>query len=194
MKRYSIVLLIVLAAGLAAANAMLIWQDYDSNKVTEHDLRGIYTYPGIGAMFVNGRKFDIPTSAALTLVIFFSAETQCLHCLKEVASYKHLDSVFCERGQRVVALTIQQDSAAIATFLEKEDLDIPLVVSLLGMSFEDMGISPSFMPFKVLYDSTLTAIYMRGANNTPKSQGEFEAAMLWLSEAIHHKTKVAKSL
>jgi hypothetical protein len=49
---------------------------------------------------------------------------------------------------------------------------------------EQAGISPYFMPFKVLFDSTLSAIYMRGADNTPESQADFERAMRWLSLAF----------
>jgi hypothetical protein len=73
--------------------------------------------------------------------------------------------------------------------LSAESLRIPLVLydpeeSDLGMTFEQIGIAPANMPFKILYDSTFTAIYMRGSDYTPQSQLEFENAMLWLSKAV----------
>ena len=41
------------------------------------------------------------------------------------------------------------------------------------------------MWIEMLFDSNLSMIYMDVANNIPESQAEFEAAMLWLSEAVH---------
>ncbi|GAH90387.1 unnamed protein product [marine sediment metagenome] len=161
----------------------------DISNVTEHDLRGLYTYPGCGAMFVPKNPDGSPVHAPLTLVIFFSAQTTCPASLSEVESYRRLVPVLRERGQDVVAVTSRDDAAVVASFLKKERLDIYLSVSDSeglkdGLTFNWMGISPLFMPFKVLYDSTLTAIYMRGADNTPESQVEFEGAVLWLSEKV----------
>ena len=161
----------------------------DVSNVTEHDLRGLYTYPGCGALFVPKNPDGSPVRAPLTLVIFFSAQTTCPASLSEVESYRRLVPVFRERGQDVVAVTSRDDAAVVASFLEQEKLDIYLSVSESegledGLTFNWMGISPLFMPFKVLYDSTLTAIYMRGADNTPESQAEFEGAVLWLSEKV----------
>ena len=173
--------------------ALLIWGDQDSKEavepeeIVEPDLRGIYTYPGIGALFVPRNADSLPMRAPLTLAIFFSAESECYDCLKEVDVYRRLDSVFCERGQRVVAVTSWEDCTAIHTFLCLNRLNIPLVVSFAGMTFEDMGISSCFGPFKILFDSNLTAIYMRGANNTPESQASFEEAMLRLSDFVYQK-------
>ncbi len=197
MRKYIIVTVIVL---LVLFNAILLGQNHKLKKVEypsysyevnegEKDLRGMYTYPGIGALFVSRDAGGLPVRAPLSLAIFFSAKTSCPASLSEVESYRRLVPIFRERGQVVVAVTSEEDSVAIAEFLEQEKLDIPLVV--LGsdgsegeMNFEQMGISPLFMPFKILYDSMLTAIYMRGADNTPESQAEFEAAMLWLSEIV----------
>ena len=79
-------------------------------------------------------------------------------------------------------MTSQQDSSAIARLLFDDELDVPLIcIDSMWYSFEQLGISPLFMPFKVVYDSTNTAIYMRAADNTPESQAEFERAALRLS-------------
>lgn len=193
MTNYAKGALLCVALGLAVACAMWIWGQPDSKEAVEPeetvepDLRGVYTYPGFGAFLIPRDRGSLPVSASLTLAIFFSAESKCHDCLTEIEVYKRLDSVFCERGQRVVAVTSWEDARAIDSFLCDNSLNIPLVVSLTGMSFEDMGISHLFMPFKVLYDSTLTAIYMRAANNTPESQADFEAAMLWLSDMVYEK-------
>ncbi|GAI08687.1 unnamed protein product, partial [marine sediment metagenome] len=161
----------------------------DASNVTDHDLRGIYTYPGFGALFMPKNPDGSPECAPLTLVIFFSSQTTCPASLSEVESYRRLLPVFRDRDQAIVAVATRADSAVVASFLKKEKLDIYLSVSDSedienGLTFDRMGISPLFMPFKVLYDSALTAIYMRGADNTPESQAEFEAAMLWLSDKV----------
>lgn len=183
MTSYAKALLVCIALGLAVAVMMLIWGDHDSNEAVEPDLRGIYTYPGVGKYFVS------QVNSPLTLAIFFSAETSCPSCLSEVASYKRLDSVFCERGQRVMAVISSEDYVAISAFLHKNRLNIPLFVAKLGLSFQEIGMYPKFMPFKILFDSTNTAIYMSGANNTPESQADFESAMLWLSDIVYEKVK-----
>ncbi|GAH92668.1 unnamed protein product [marine sediment metagenome] len=166
---------------------------HGSNVMTvqsgDYDLRGVYMYPGLGALFVPRNDDGSAQCAPLTLVIFFSAQTTCPASLSEVASYRRLVPVFRERGQAVVAVTSRADSAVVASFLRKEKLDIYISVSDSedlenGLTFDRMGLSPLFMPFKVLYDSTLTAIYMRGADHTPESQAEFEASVLWLSEKV----------
>lgn len=195
MKKYILILLCVLVAGLMIANVMLIQQCQQSNKVNEEkpDLRGVYAAPGTGACFVETDANGAPMKAPLTLAIFFSAATECYDCLSEAESYRRLDSVFCERGQKVVAVTMTEDSVAIDSFLSVKQLDIPLVMSRIGLTFEQMGMYPKFMPVKILYDSTLSMIYMDGANNTSESQANFEAAMCWLSEAVHEKAKTPET-
>ena len=187
MKLYILIVMFLLAAGLVIANVVLLQRDHIPDQVNEGnpDLRGIYTYPEIGACFVERDADGEPMKAPLTLALFFSAQTECYDCLVEVESYKRLDSVFRERGQKVVAVTMTGDSAAIDSFLRVQQLNIPLVVSRIGLTFEQIGMYPKFMPFKILYDSSLTALYMRGANNTAESQANFERAMLWLSEIVH---------
>ena len=187
-------LLLCVALGLAVGGTMWIWGQPDSKEAVESeetveaDLRGVYTYPGFGAVFVPRNCDSLPMRAPLTLAIFFSAESECYDCQGEIQVYKRLDSVFCERGQRVVAVTSREDATAIDSFLCVNGLNIPLVVSLAGlMTFEDMGISSLFGPFKILFDSTLSMIYMDAANNTPESQADFEAAMLWFSEMFYEK-------
>lgn len=155
----------------------------------ELDLRGVYTYPGFGTLFMPKNPDGSPQRAPLTLVIFLSGQTTCPSSLSEVETYRRLVPVFRDRGQVVMAVTSREDSAVVASFLDREKLNLYLSVSdsddyKNGLTFERMGISPLFMPFKVLFDSTLTAIYMRGADNSPESQAEFEAAMLRLSETV----------
>lgn len=189
MTNYAKGALLCVVLGLAVAGTMWIWGEPDSKEAVGTDLRGIYAHPGIGAYFVGVWPDSLPLRTPLTLVILFSAESECYDCLTEVDVYRRLDSVFSERGQRVVAFTMREDSVAIDSFLCVNRLNIPLVVSRLGLTFERLGISPLFMPFKILYDSNLTAIYMRGANNTPESQAHFERAMLRLSEFVDEKRK-----
>jgi hypothetical protein len=163
------------------------------------DLRGAYTYPGFGSYFVPRDAQGRPLRAPLTLAIFLSAETTCPASLGETEVYRRLIPALRDRGQAVVAVTPAKDSANTAAFLNREKLDIPLVVwhvdtSQGALSLEQMGISPRFMPFKIIYDSTLTAIYMRGADNTPESQADFEKAMLWLSDLIANQTGEVMSM
>lgn len=195
MKKYIILVMSFLVAGLAIANVMLSQQCRQSNTLNEAepDLRGVYVAPGTGACFVGTDADGAPMQAPLTLAIFFSAATECYDCLSEAETYKRLASVFCERGQKVVAVAMTEDSVAIDSFLSVKQLDIPLVMSRIGLTFEQMGMYPKFMPVKILYDSTLSMIYMDGANGTSESQANFEAAMLWLSEAVHEKAKTPDS-
>lgn len=202
MRRTMLTVAVVI---LAVMNLGFLWQNYsikqavayaeDSSTVLVEvdgimtDLRGMYTYPGIGRFLVPTDSTGTTPQSPLTLVVFFSAETSCPSSLMETEVFKRLLPVFRERGQSIVAVTARPDSAAIAKMLSDESLDIPLMAADQdsGYTFEQIGISPVFMPFKILYDSTFTAIYMRGADNTPESQANFEDAALWLSEAISKK-------
>jgi hypothetical protein len=150
------------------------------------DMRGVYTYPGIGAYFVPKDSLGRLLPSPLTLAVFFSSETTCPSSMMETAVFRRLLPVFRDRGQLIVAQSSRKDSAFVADLLKKDSLEIPLMVHSedSGMTFMQCGISPRFMPFKVLYDSTYTAIYIRGADNTPESQAGFEDAALWLSEMI----------
>ncbi|GAI01872.1 unnamed protein product [marine sediment metagenome] len=182
----ALVVFVVLKVARSRQSAGLL---VDASNVDDFDLRGIYTSPGVGALFVPKNPDGSPICAPLTLVIFFSAKTACPASLSEVEIYRRLVPVFRDRGQAIVAATSRADSAVVASFLEREKLDLYINVSDSedlgsGLTFDRMGISPLFMPFKVLYDSTLTAIYMRGADNTPASQAEFEASVLWLSDKV----------
>lgn len=191
---------LILYFTLAVVVAVAIWgashskEAVEPEQTVEADLRGVYTYPGFGACFVPRTSDGLPLRASLTLAIFFSGESKCYDCMQELGVYRRLDSVFRERGQRVVAVTSWEDSTAIDSFLCKDSLNIPLVVSFAGMTFEDMGISSLFGPFKILFDSTLSMIYKDGANSTSASQANFEAAMLWLSAAVHDKAKTPATI
>jgi len=170
----------------AADSSSVVLTDVDGVMA---DMRGMYTYPGLGRCLVPTDSTGTASDCPLTLVVFFSSETSCPSSLSETAVFRRLLPVFRERGQSIVAVTATPDSAAIAEFLSKDSLDIPLLAfdQDSGYTFAQMGISPVFMPFKILYDSTYTAIYMRGADNTPQSQAGFEDAALWLSEMISKK-------
>lgn len=147
------------------------------------DIRGLYAFPGFGT-FLTGDENQ--GHSPLTLVIFFSKETRCPMSLKEIDIYKRLLPVYSDRNQKLLAICSGEDSSAIADLLRSEQLDIPLVAtdSSLMYSFDQLGISQMLMPFKIFYDSTGTAIYMRGADNTPESQADFEQAALRLSELV----------
>ncbi|MFH2048424.1 MAG: hypothetical protein ABIJ12_03170 [bacterium] len=199
MRKWLIVIVIIL---LVIFNAGLLWQNYKlklTSKITDEipsylteaegrleDLRGIYTYPGIGAYFVPKDEDSLPVRSSLTMVIFLSESTTCPMSLGETEVYRRLLPKFRERGQQMVAMTTKNDSVAIAKFLADEQLDIPLLATGEdeNPNLEQIGISHRAMPFKVLYDSTFTSIYMRGANNTPASQADFESAVLWLSALV----------
>lgn len=157
---------------------------------SEFDLKGIYTYPGFGAWMVPRDSLGHPKVAPLTLVVFLSRGSSCPSRLSEVAVYQRLLPVFQQRGQQIIAVAAPLDTANICEHLSAGALGIPLVTydpedtMSVGLTFEEMGISPDNMPFKVLFDSSFTAIYMRGSDNTPESQKEFEDAMLGLSRWV----------
>lgn len=198
-------MLVVAGVTLVVLNIGFLWQNHWLKQAVAYaadssvalvevdgimtDLRGMYTYPGIGRTFAPTDSTGTVLQSSLTLVVFFSAETSCPASLMETNVFKRLLPVFRERGQSIVAVSSRRDSAAIAQMLSEESLDIPLMASDedSGYTFAQIGISPVFMPFKILYDSTYTAIYMRGADNSPESQAGFEDAALWLSEAISKK-------
>ncbi len=194
------VLIAVVAVVLLILNGFLFWQNRvlkqaasagdEENTVylvdvegQQVDLRGLYTYPGIGAMFLPRDSMGEAHTGSMNLVVFLSAKTTCGLSLSEAKNLRRLHAVMTERNQTMVAVAVKNDSTAVQEFLDKEALEIPLLLtdSLSGYSLEQWGISPRFMPFKILYDSTATAIYMSGANNTPESQQGFERAVLKLS-------------
>jgi len=199
MRKWIIFSVIVL---LVVFNALLLWQNHSyknaltvSSAVPSYlteaegrleDLRGIYTYPGIGAYFVPTGEDSLPVRSSLTMVIFLSESTTCPMSLGETEVYRRLLPKFRESGQQMVAMTTRNDSAAIAKFLADENLDIPLLATGEdeNPNLEQIGISHRAMPFKVLYDSTFTAFYMRGANNSPESQADFESAVLRFSALV----------
>ncbi|MGB5107539.1 MAG: hypothetical protein WBP29_12775 [Candidatus Zixiibacteriota bacterium] len=167
--------------------------DYSSVVVDGEvaDLRGIYTYPGIMKWLIPGDPAIEAGTAPLTLAVFFSRASRCPSRLAEVEVYKRLLPIFNERGQKIVAIVAPDDSGVVSEGLHEADLGIPLVAyhgadsASLGLSIQQLGISPDNMPFKILFDSTLTAVYIRGSDYTPESQLEFEQAMLRLSSAVY---------
>jgi hypothetical protein len=147
------------------------------------DARGVYTLPTFGQFLVpedsSGR------AAPLSLAIFLNPNSNCPTAMMEIDVFKRLLPEFQRRGQRIVAVCSPKDSLAVAQLLDSAVLPVALVpVESEQFSFRQMGISPEFMPFKVLFDSTYTAIYMRGSDNTHQSQLEFESAMLRLSALV----------
>ncbi|MBK7142841.1 MAG: hypothetical protein IPH75_12255 [bacterium] len=196
MRKFGIWLLIGL---LLICNGILLWQTQTLRQEllavagpeaylslmdgSLTDARGVYTLPTFG-------QFLMPADSAgrvppLSLAIFLSTSSNCQTAIMEMDVFKRLAPEFEQRGQRIIAVCAPEDSLAIAQVLDSATLRIPLIpVESEQFSFRQMGISPEFMPFKVLFDSTATAIYMRGSDNTAASQLEFEAAMLRLSALV----------
>lgn len=149
---------------------------------------GLYTYAGFGAWLVpegpDGRRARAP----LTLNVFLSSRSECPALTSELEILGRLLPVLESRGQRMIANCESDDSIGVQAILRDGSLSIPL----LPIAFEDsdvtladLGISPLSMPFKIIYDSTFSAIYVRGADNTPESQADFERAVLRLSRLVH---------
>lgn len=184
---------------LLVFNGILLWQTHTLRETLKAitgpeaylslmngqvtDARGIYTLPTFGQYFI------LPDStgraAPLSLVIFLCSQSSCPTSQREIEVFKRLLPEFQRRGQRIQAVCGPEDSLSVAHLLDSAGLAIPVVaVESEQFSFRQMGISSEFMPFKVLFDSTLTAIYMRGSDNTHQSQLEFETAMLRLSAFV----------
>ncbi len=191
---------LVLIGILLVMNGFLLWQTHSLRKVLNTvvgdearismlngiptDMRGVYTMPTIGEHFMPEDSFR-KNAPALTMAVFVSTKTNCSMCLSEFEVLKRLIPAFESKGQRIVAVCAPEDSLEMVEYLKSISFEVPLATIISEeCNFSQMGISPKFMPFKVLFDSTYTAIYMRGANNTPESQLEFEAAMLRLSEFV----------
>jgi len=162
---------------------------YYEGEYSYLDVRGSYSYPGFGRSFMprdeNG-KLVLPP---LSLAIFMSAESSCPYRTSEVSIYKRLLPIFKERGQMIFVVANRADSAVIADSLAAWELDVPLLLReanpySAAMTFDQLGFSPLNMPFKILFDNSQTAIYMRGANNSPESQRDFEVATLRLSGLV----------
>lgn len=202
------IILQVFFVALIGVNALLLWQNWslkkqleiaergipvkDNSALVEYegakvDLRGLYAMPGGGQFFVPLDDAGRPIRSPLTLTVFFSAKTECPMNLSELALFKKLQSRLKERGQNVIAVSSTDDSVSIKQLLDSAGLDVPLVTvnPADGLSIEQLGLSPLVMPFKVVYDSTFSAIYMRGANNQPRSQDDFEKAVMKFSDWVY---------
>ncbi len=154
------------------------------------DARGVYSYPGFGWCFPALDEDSFPKKSPLTLAVFLSAESSCPLRTSEIEVYRKLLPQYLQRGQRIIAVANRSDSAIIADSLTSWRLDIPLYLRessplAASLTFEQMGIAAANMPFKILFDSTQTAIYMRGSNNSPGSQADFERAMNRLSDYVY---------
>lgn len=196
------VLKIVLVAGLLIANAVLIIQNQslrqqvnvqsepapNRSAVIDPTYFGLYTYAGFGAWLAPEDADGRRTRSPLTLNVFLSSKTECPALLGEMEVFRRLEPVLSERGQRMIAICDFDDSLGVQEILEQERLQIhlmPLAFEDSNTTFADLGISSLSMPFKVIYDSAFSAIYVRGADNTPESQMDFERAVLRLSELVH---------
>lgn len=181
---------------LVVFNGILLWQVQSLNRTLKFvvgdeaqltilegrltDAQGIYTFPTFGQYLLPLEVAS--TKAPLNMVIFLSSKMDCPANLSEIDVFKRLVPLFEERGQRIVAVCSPEDSTNITQLLDSAALSIPLSqVESEQFTFSQMGISPGFMPFKVLYDSNYTAIYMRGGDNNSQSQADFEAASRRLS-------------
>ncbi|MGB5138734.1 MAG: hypothetical protein WBP29_09405 [Candidatus Zixiibacteriota bacterium] len=151
---------------------------------------GCYTYPGFGMYLVPSTPDGKSEKAPLTLAIFLTSATTCPAVLSETEVFRRLIPALRERGQQTIGVCSPGDSVAVAEFLRTENLDIPLKTLEAEaddgrkVPLMDMGISHYFMPFKVLYDSSLTSIYVRGADNTPESRADFERTVMRLSDLV----------
>jgi hypothetical protein len=166
-----------------------LYTSYYEGEVYYTDIRGAYTYPSFGRSFLPRDEDGNLVTSPLTLAVFMSAESSCPYRTNEVAVYKRLLPIFQKRGQSIFVVVNREDSGIIADSLEVWDFDVPIVLRetnpySAAMTFEQLGISAMNMPFKILFDSTYTAVYMRGANNSPESQEDFETAALRLSELV----------
>ncbi len=154
----------------------------DAPEPFYEDLRGYYGLPTYGQFI-----FPQDSAVSLTMVVFLSAAQDCPLCINELATLQRLDSVFTARGQRMFAVSIPEDSVMIRALLEEQGLNVPLITfgdaeSGNGFVFEQLGFSKFVTPVKVLFDKSMTAIYMRVTDNTPESQQAFQRAALNLSE------------
>ncbi len=191
---------LVVVGILLVINGILLWQTYSLRKALRavagdeayltlldgylNDMRGFYTYPFIGKYFMPEESTPQP-NPSLSMAIFMSSKTDCPMSLSEIEVFKRLLPEFESRGQRIVAVCAPEDSLKLAHFLDSLSFVVPLVaLESEQFNFNQLGISHQLMPFKVLYDSTYTAIYMRGSDPLPQSQAEFEAAMLRLSRWV----------
>jgi hypothetical protein len=169
-------------------------ESFTPGDTTKDDIHwayaGCYTYPEFGKYVVPYNDDGTPQRSPLTLSIMFASATTCPAVLSEFGVFRRLVPILREHGQQVIATCAPADTLEIAALLKQEGLDIPLTHLEAEaddgrkVPIIDMGISPLFMPFKVLYDSTLTAIYVRGADNSPESQADFERAVLRLSSLV----------
>lgn len=186
----------IVTGALVVFNGILLWQVQSLSQTLKFvvgdearltilegrltDAQGIYTLPTAGQWFLPPEVAS--TKAPLNMIIFLSSKMDCPMNLSEFDVFKRLVPLFEERGQRIAAVCSPEDSAYITQLLDSAALSIPLnQAESEQFTFSQMGISPGFMPFKVLYDSNYTAIYMRGGDNNSQSQGDFEAAARRLS-------------
>jgi hypothetical protein len=194
---------------LVAANGGLLWKNWmlqgdisastamaaDSGvapdtswpDVSDMDLQGVYAYPGFGKLLAPTARESGTENPPMTLAIFFSAKTQCSLTLSEMGVYRKLLPILRSRGQAMIAVTMMSDSVTIDSLLKKENLSIPIAAmekTDQGIDFDKMGLSPHFMPFKVVYDSAFDAIYMRAGDNSAETQASFERAVLKLSALV----------
>ncbi len=199
MKKSTLVVILV----LVAANCALLWKNYglvgmlaaaspppaDSTNadISSLDMRGMYAYPGFGKGLAPFARQSDSVNPHLTLAIFFSAKTQCSMTLGELPVYKRLLPILRSRGQVMMAITSTEDSLTIDSLLRQDSLRIPIASfekNDQGIDIEKMGLSHYMMPFKVIYDSSFDAIYMRSADNSPETQASFERAVLRLSALV----------
>ena len=201
-KRKMKILGVIVLIALLAADVVLMIQNHSLKQQVVEKLQlatnaatpidptyfGIYTYAGFGAWLApegsNGKR----TKAPLTLNVFLSSRTESPALTSEMAVLRRLESVMSKRGQRIIAVCDVDDSTGVAEILDMEKLQVPLMpfgFEDSNTTFADLGISPFSMPFKVIYDSTFCAIYVRGADNTPESQADFERAAMRLSDLVY---------
>lgn len=185
-----------------AFNAFLIFQYYnlrttiasqavsatDSTDLAWGDLFGAYTYAQFGAWLAPADSSGKRIRSPLTLNVFLSSKTECPSLMSEMEVLRRLEPALRNRGQRMIAVCDADDSLGVSELLKQEELRVLMIPLAFGdgaTNLAFLGISPFSMPFKVIYDSTFSAIYVRGADNTPESQIDFERAVLRLSDLVY---------
>lgn len=131
----------------------------------------------------NGQTL-IESGAVPFLVIVCSGKSDCPARQTEFASFVRLADSLSSRHQEVWVGSTIEDSVRVAFLADSMGLKVPMLVydSTSAFSPEQVGISYMCMPFKVILNADFEPVYMRGADDTPESQEDFENAVLWLSK------------
>lgn len=127
------------------------------------DLRGLYAYPKLG-------KFTFPLDStksarpSMSVLVYMQAEVVVGASKHTQRMLKSLAPILHSRGQRLAIASSAADSAAVISELMKVELMMPVLsvdTIVSGMDVEQAGISDRAKPFVIVYDSTMTAVYVQ---------------------------------